>query len=408
MSTHCDLLITNVNLATMQKDSHQAYGAIYDGCLAVKEGKILFAGKAEEQDFAPKNAIDGNHRWLTPGLIDCHTHLVYGGNRAQEFEKRLQGVSYEEISKQGGGINSTVTATRAASEQALLDSATKRARRLMLEGVTTIEVKSGYGLDLNTELRMLDVTKQLEHALPVNVVSTFLGAHTVPPEYKDASDDYVSLICDKIMPAVAAQGIASFVDVFCEGIGFSPAQSEKIFQAAARNDLKIKAHVEQLSDLKGAALAAKYHAVSVDHLEYLNPEDILALSAANTVAVMLPGAFYFLNEKQLPPINALREAGVPMAVATDLNPGSSPLASLLTAMNMACTLFKLTPEEALAGATRHGAQALALDNKGQLAAGFDADFCLWDIEHPAELSYGINLVKPDDVWIGGEHVHLHP
>lgn len=403
MSLHCDLLINNINIATMQ-DTGQPYGALYDACIAVDKGKIVYVGSPEACPYAADEAHDGNDRWLTPGLIDCHTHLIYGGNRAKEFEKRLEGVSYEEIARQGGGINSTVTATRAASEQTLLDTAIKRATCLLNEGVTTVEIKSGYGLDLDTELRMLETARQLGQHMPLNVVATYLGAHTIPSEYKGHADDYIDYICAKVMPAVSVQGIATFVDVFCEGIGFSPEQSKRIFNAASRNGLKIKAHVEQLSDLKGAKLASEFNAVSVDHLEYLAVEDIPALKKAGTVAVMLPGAFYFLNEKQLPPIEALRQHKVPMAVATDLNPGSSPLASILTAMNMACTLFKLTPEEALRGCTVHAAKALAKDNKGKLEAGMDADICMWDIEHPSELAYGINLIKPSSVWIGGKHV----
>ena len=399
----CDLLIDNVNLATMQ-DSDQPYGAIANACLAITEGKILYAGLSANCEYESAMRIDGRGGWITPGLIDCHTHLVFGGNRAQEFEQRLEGVSYEEIARRGGGIKSTVKATRSSSHEDLLKSALKRVATLMSEGVTTIEVKSGYGLDKENELKMLQVARQISQHLPVNIRTTFLGAHTVPVEYQDNGDGYIEMLCSEVLPEVVKENLADAVDVFCESIGFNTQQTRRLFEAAKAHSLPIKAHVEQLSDLKGALLAAEFDALSVDHLEYLNPDDVPALKQSGTVAVMLPGAFYFLKESQKPPIEAIREHQVPMAVATDLNPGSSPMASLLGAMNMACVLFGLTPEEALAGTTRNAALALGLSNKGRLQSGYDADLCLWDINHPSELAYGLSLVKPEQVWIGGKHV----
>jgi imidazolonepropionase len=295
-----------------------------------------------------------------------------------------------------------VNATREASEQTLLSSAIKRAARLVEEGVTCIEVKSGYGLDLHTELKMLKVAKQISENLPVSIVTTYLGAHTVPKEYRSNPDDYVQFICDQVIPVVAKQRLATCVDVFCESIGFSPAQCRKIFEAAKAHALNVKAHVEQLSDLKGAKLAAEFGAISVDHIEYLDPKDIPVLQQSGTVAVLLPGAFYYLSETQKPPVAALRANQVPMAIATDLNPGSSPIASILTIMNMASVLFGLTPEEVLYGVTLHAAKALNLSNKGQVKTGMDADLCLWDIAHPAELVYGINQHRPSAKWFAGK------
>lgn len=401
-----DLIIRNVNLATMQANVDEPYGQIKSGLLAVKAGQIHWLGTEETApDFSSAAIFDGNGGWLTPGLVDCHTHLVYAGNRAQEFEWRLQGQSYEQIAQQGGGINSTVAATRAASEEELLQSAGQRLKQLLREGVTCIEIKSGYGLNLETEVRMLKVVRTLERQFSVTVNTTFLGAHALPPEYKDRADDYVDYVCEKMLPAIAEQKLADAVDVFCEGIGFSTAQCRKIFASARKLDLPVKGHVEQLSYQGGALLLADCAGLSADHLEYLPASDIPYLKQSNIVAVLLPGAYYFLNERQLPPIAAMRAAGLPMAVATDLNPGSSPMASLLLAMNQACVLFGLTPEEALAGATRYGAQALGLGNrKGQLQTGWDADLALWTISHPAELSYGINMNTPAEIWVAGQRV----
>lgn len=397
----CDLLINNVQIASMQV-TDKPYGIIENASVAVTDGKIVGIYQQDETAPCATQIIDGQSQWLLPGFIDCHTHLVYGGSRANEFEQRLLGVSYTDIAKRGGGIRSTVNATRAASHEQLLHSAIARAKRLAEEGVTCIEIKSGYGLDLDTEIKMLKVAKELEQYVDLSVVTTYLGAHAVPPEFNGKADDYIDFVCDEVMPQIAQQGLANAVDVFCEGIGFSPAQCQKVFVAAKQQGLKIKAHVEQLSDLKGALLAAEFNALSVDHIEYLAEQDVASLKASGTVAVILPGAYYYLHETQKPPIAALRQHGIPMAVATDLNPGTSPLSSLLTAMNMACVLFALTPEEALRGATAHAAQALGLaQSKGKIAVGFDADLCLWDIKHPVELVYGINQHRPHKKWVAG-------
>ena len=401
MTKQCDLIIDNVRIASMQKNDN-AYGIIPDSSVAIENGKILAIFDGSETSYQSDIRYDGENKWLLPGFIDCHTHLVYGGNRANEFEQRLQGKTYTEIAQQGGGIQGTVNATREASEQTLLSSAIKRAARLVEEGVTCIEVKSGYGLDLHTELKMLKVAKQISENLPVSIVTTYLGAHTVPKEYRSNPDDYVQFICDQVIPVVAKQRLATCVDVFCESIGFSPAQCRKIFEAAKAHALNVKAHVEQLSDLKGAKLAAEFGAISVDHIEYLDPKDIPVLQQSGTVAVLLPGAFYYLSETQKPPVAALRANQVPMAIATDLNPGSSPIASILTIMNMASVLFGLTPEEVLYGVTLHAAKALNLSNKGQVKTGMDADLCLWDIAHPAELVYGINQHRPSAKWFAGK------
>ncbi len=401
MTRQCDVIINNVRIASMQKNGN-AYGMLADSSVAITDGKVFSIFDDSETSYQSDIRYDGENKWLLPGFIDCHTHLVYGGNRANEFEQRLQGKTYTEIAQQGGGIQGTVNATREASEQTLLSSAIKRAARLVEEGVTCIEVKSGYGLDLHTELKMLKVAKQISENLPVSIVTTYLVAHTVPKEYRSNPDDYVQFICDQVIPVVAKQRLATCVDVFCESIGFSPAQCRKIFEAAKAHALNVKAHVEQLSDLKGAKLAAEFGAISVDHIEYLDPKDIPVLQKSGTVAVLLPGAFYYLSETQKPPVAALRANQVPMAIATDLNPGSSPIASILTIMNMASVLFGLTPEEVLYGVTLHAAKALNLSNKGQVKTGMDADLCLWDIAHPAELVYGINQHRPSAKWFAGK------
>jgi imidazolonepropionase len=401
MAEKCDLVIDNVRIASMQKND-KPYGILSQSSVAIKNGKVHAIFDASQESYHADRRCDGKNKWLLPGFIDCHTHLVYGGNRANEFEQRLQGKTYTEIAQQGGGIQGTVNATRKASEQTLLSTAIKRAARLAEEGVTCIEVKSGYGLDMHTELKMLKVAKQIAEHLPVSIVTTYLGAHTVPKEYRDNPDDYVQFICDQVIPNIAKQKLASCVDVFCESIGFSPAQCRKIFAAAKTHALNVKAHVEQLSDLKGAKLAAEFGALSVDHIEYLAPKDIPALKQAGTVAVLLPGAFYYLSETKKPPVAELRANNVPIAIATDLNPGSSPIASILTIMNMASVLFGLTPEEVLYGVTLNAAKALDLSNKGQIKMGMDADLCLWDIEHPAELVYGINQHRPSAKWLAGK------
>ena len=371
------------------------YGIIEDAAIAVARGNIVWIGKAIDLPVhsAPTSYLGGG--WVTPGLIDCHTHLVFGGDRATEYEMRLQGASYEDIAKTGGGIVSTVTDTRKASEAELFASAKKRLRALMSDGVTCVEVKSGYGLDLVTETKMLTVARQLGNELPVTVRTTCLAAHALPPEYKEQADAYINLVCERILPSIAQAGLADAVDGFCEGIAFSVEQIERVFQTAQALGLPVKLHAEQLSDLGGSGLAAKYNALSSDHLEYLSDADAVAIAKAGTVAVILPGAFFCLKETKLPPIARLRELGVAMAVASDANPGSAPVLSLRLMMSMACTLFGLTPLEALQGVTIHGAKALGLgDSHGQLKQGFAADFVCWGIKKPAELCY----------WLGGQLV----
>ncbi|HUG76493.1 MAG TPA: imidazolonepropionase [Burkholderiales bacterium] len=381
-----DAVWLNVHLATMCGNA--AYGEIRDAALAVRDGRISWVGPRRAWAGRAREERDAGGAWITPGLIDCHTHLVYGGNRAQEFELRLQGASYEDIAKAGGGIVATVKATRAATPAALLKSAQKRLAQWLREGTAVIEIKSGYGLDRDTELKMLRVARQLAGA--VTVKTTFLGAHAVPPEYKGREDDYIALVCDEVLPAAAAEGLADAVDAFCERIAFDPAQSARVLRKAKALGLAVKLHADQLSDLGGAALAAAHGALSADHMEHSSDAGIEAMQRAGTVAVLLPGAFYFLREKKLPPIEALRRHGVPIALATDHNPGSSPLTSPLLVLNMACTLFGLTPEEALAGMTRNGARALGMHSShGTLEPGKAADFALWEIASPGELAYAV-------------------
>ncbi len=389
-------LYTNANLAAMTQDV--SYGRILDGALAVSGDRIAWVGPEKGLPQEISRAIRQRHdvggAWITPGLIDCHTHLVYGGSRAREFELRLQGATYEEIARQGGGIVSTVAATREADEASLLEQSAPRLESLLAEGVTTVEIKSGYGLDMETELRMLRVARKLGERLPVRVRTTFLGAHALPAEYKDRPDDYIDFVCREVMPRAAAEGLADFVDAFCERIAFTQAQTERVFQAAQNLGLPVKIHAEQLSDMNGAALASRYKALSADHLEHLSEDGARAMAESGVTAVLLPGAFYFLKDEKKPPVDLLRKHGVPMAVSTDMNPGSSPAGSLLLMLNMACVLFSLTPEEALAGITRNAARALGLkDELGTLEAGKFADFVLWDISEPAELAYrfGFNL-----------------
>lgn len=400
-----DLTITNVQLATMDTDLTRPYGAIMDAEIGILDGKIVWVGPRKESGLTATDHFDGRAGWLTPGLIDCHTHLVYGGSRAKEWESRLQGVSYEEIARRGGGIVSTVTATREASFEELERSAQKRLQILLADGVTSIEIKSGYGLELETERKMLQVAARLAQNNALTVRKTFLGAHALPAEYQGRSDDYIQLLVEQMLPALAAADLVDAVDVFCEEIGFSRIQCERVFQCAKKLGLPVKGHVEQLSNLAGARLVAEYDGLSVDHVEYLATEDIPFIQQQDVVAVLLPGAYYFLNETQKPPVQGFRDAGVAMAIATDLNPGSSPICSLLLVMNMACVQFGLTPEEALAGVTRHGAKALGLgQTKGMIKAGMDADLALWEIEHPSELSYGVNMLTPDRIWRAGQHV----
>lgn len=378
-------LLTDVTLATLTGEN--AYGLLSDAAIGITAGKIQWIGPAADAPAA-HNTHSYPGRLITPALIDCHTHLVHGGNRAKEFELRLNGASYEEIARAGGGILSTVTHTREASEDVLVESALKRLDALIAEGVGTIEIKSGYGLDTENELKMLRAAKRLSKERDIRVKTTFLGAHALPPEYSDRADDYISLLCEEMLPAAHAEGLVDAVDGFCENIAFSAAQMERVFDVAQSLNLPVKLHAEQLSDQGGAVMAAGRGALSVDHLEYLKPQDAQILAQNKTVAVLLPAAFYFLRETKLPPMQALREAGVGMALASDNNPGSSPITSLLMVMNMACTLFRMTPEEALTGCTRSAAQALGLQNElGTLEVGKQADLAIWDVQEPAELSY---------------------
>ena len=380
---------------------------VESGAVGVRDGRIVWVGPT---DGLPKDALskslkqlDCGGRLVTPGLVDCHTHLVYGGNRAHEFELRLNGASYEEIARTGGGINATVQATRRATESELYEQALPRLERLMEDGVTTVEIKSGYGLDTENELKMLRVVQRLKQDLPVNIKATFLGAHAVPPEYAGRADDYIDIVCREMLPQVVAEELADAVDAFCEGIGFTPAQVERVFIAAREHGLDIKCHAEQLSDLQGAVLAARYGAVSVDHLEYLQGRDVQKIAEAGSTAVLLPGAFYFLRESKCPPISALRLYDVPIALATDSNPGSSPVLSLTLMLNMGCTLFGLTPREALSGVTRNGARALGLEQQlGTLEVGKRADLVLWNVSKPAELSYAIGDRPCSTVMYGGQ------
>ncbi|MEG3089535.1 imidazolonepropionase [Sphingomonas sp. PB4P5] len=388
--TRCDRLWKNARLATMVAGG-DGLGIVNDGIVAATGGRIVFAGSAAGAPaLDAAETVDCGGRWITPGLVDCHTHLVYAGNRAHEFELRLAGASYEEIARAGGGIASTVEATRAASEDELVTSALPRLDALLAEGVTTVEIKSGYGLTLIDESRMLRAARRLGDERRVRVRTTFLGAHAVPPEWRDDPDGYVSEIIHVMLPAIAAAGLADAVDGFCEGIGFSPAQIARVFAAAQSARLPVKLHAEQLSNLRGAALAAEYGALSADHLEYADDATIAAMAKAGTVAVLLPGAFYFTREERKPPVAALRAAGVPIALATDCNPGTSPLTSPLLVMNMAATFFRLTVPECLAGLTREGARALGLqDEIGTLEPGKYCDLAIWDVERPAELVYRI-------------------
>ena len=399
-----DTLIEHVNIATMQsRFVDTPYGAIKDGAIAILNEKIIWVGKRKNiPEIDIKQRIDGHGYWLTPGLIDCHTHLVYGGHRALEFEQRLSGVTYEEIARQGGGIMSTVNATRQADDRTLRQDAFKRLQRLHEEGVTTIEIKSGYGLDLETELRLLRIAKSLQSLLPVTIKTTYLGAHALPAEFENKEKEYINFICEHVIPKVSEENLADAVDVFCDEIGFSFKQCRKVFKAAQRHNLRVKAHAEQLSYQGGGKLVAEFNGLSADHLEYLPEDDIPSLVKQNIIGVLLPAAFYYLHERQLPPIKAMRQRGLKMAVASDCNPGSAPIASLLTAMNQACVLFGLTPEESLLGVTQHAAAALGLqEQKGQIAHGFDADLLLWEIDHPSQLSYAINMHRPQQIWVGG-------
>jgi imidazolonepropionase len=393
-SPRWDGLLLDCRLATLS-DNGQPYGRIENAAFGWKDGKITFAAPQAQLPNKPEALTDRveslRGAWITPGLIDCHSHLVFAGNRAHEFELRLHGAGYEEIARAGGGIVSTVEHTRAASEDELLAQSLPRARALRADGVTTLEIKSGYGLDFESEAKMLRVGRRIGEELGLDVHTTFLGAHAVPPEFAGRQSDYVDELCVRMLPSIAHEGLADAVDAFCENIAFTPTETRRVFETARTLGLPVKLHADQLSDLNGAALAAEFNALSADHLEYTNEGGVRAMAAAGTVAVILPAAFYTLRETKLPPIEQFRAHGVPMAVASDLNPGTSPVLSLRHAMNLACTLFRLTPEEALRGATVNAARALGLTDRGTLQAGQRADFVVWDIEHPAELCY----------WIGG-------
>lgn len=387
------MLLTHATCAKLS--SGHGYGLIADGALALADGKIAWIGPAADlpKRYRHLEAVDLKGRLVTPGLIDCHTHLVYGGNRAAEFEQRLNGASYQQIAQSGGGILSTVKATQDASQEDLLAGALARIDQMIAHGLTTIEIKSGYGLDCDTELKMLRVARLIGEQRRVSVRTSFLGAHAVPPDFQGRADAYIDQICLPALQLAHRDGLVDAVDGFCEGIAFSAAQIERVFKMAQHLGLPIKLHAEQLSNTGGTRLAARYGALSADHLEYASADDAAAMAAAGTTAVILPGAFYTLRETQIPPIDALRASQVPMALATDCNPGSSPLTSLLLAMNMGCTLFRMTPLEALLGATRHAAGALGLLDRGTLAPGARADLCVWDAEHPAELAYQIGGVS---------------
>lgn len=403
-----DKLWINATVCTCEN----GYGLVTQAALASKDGSIAWVGPLDRLSGSPEDlaeeVIDVNHRLITPGLIDCHSHIVYAGDRAHEFEMRLQGKTYEEIAKQGGGIQSTVLATRKATEDELFEQSVYRAHALMMSGVTTIEIKSGYGLDWETEAKMLRVAKRIGEFLPLSVQTTFLGAHTIPVEYRKNPDNYIDIVCNEMIPRVAKEELADAVDVFCESIAFSLEQTERVFKAAREHGLAIKCHAEQLSNMGCAKLASEYGALSVDHLEYLTDEDVAALKKSGTVAVLLPGAYYFLREKQLPPINALRVHQIPIAIASDCNPGTSPVLSLLLMMNMSSTLFSLTPEEVLMGVTAHASQALGLQELiGTLTVGKAADLAIWEVEHPVELAYYIGgnplamLVKSGELVVSG-------
>ncbi|MHC0521274.1 imidazolonepropionase [Vibrio harveyi] len=410
-----DLLIENARLVTMQEGEH-GYLPSPPARVGIRSGKIVAISTTEKgKDSAQTESIlnpdhyeqtlDLQNRLLLPGLIDCHTHLVYAGNRANEFEMRLNDVPYETIAKQGGGILSTVHATRTATKEQLIELALPRLDGLIASGVTSIEVKSGYGLTLDDEIKMLRAAKALEHERKVKITTTLLAAHALPPEYKDCADDYIQHICDDIIPLVAQENLATSVDVFCESIGFNLEQTERVFQSATQHGLRVKGHTEQLSMLGGTALTAQYNGLSADHIEYLDEQGVIALANSPTVATLLPGAYYFLRETQLPPIDLLREHKVPMAIATDINPGTSPFADLTLMMNMACTLFRLTPQEALRGVTQNAAKALGYgESRGVIDIGCDADLSIWDIEHPADLSYQVGAKRLVGRIVNGEYV----
>ena len=398
------MLLRNAKVVTITDDNR--YGLIECGAIAIQDGLIDWVGSNDEvpAKYLEQASRDLEGRLITPALIDCHTHVVYGGNRAVEFEMRLEGASYEEIARAGGGIVSTVTATRQADVDQLVKTALPRVDALLAEGVSVIEVKSGYGLDRDTELNMLRAARKIAALRPVRIKTTFLGAHATPAEFKGEPDRYIDEVCIPALRAAHAEGLVDAVDGFCEGIAFNPDQIKRVFDVARELGIPVKLHAEQLSNIGGTRLAAEYGAISIDHVEYANEDDARAMAKSGSVAVLLPGAFYTLHETRLPPIADFRKHGVPMAVATDCNPGTSPLMSILLTMNMTCTLFRLTPEEALCGATKHAATALGLSDTGQIKAGLRADLAIWDIEHPAELSYRIGFNPLFERIFGGETV----
>lgn len=400
-----DLLLTNARIATMQ-ESDVAYGVIENGALGVADGKIAWVGPESELPSGINcRTLSLQNRWLTPALIDCHTHVVFGGNRAEEFEQRLMGVSYEEIAKAGGGILATVNETRSASSDELANSAVVRLNSLAREGVATVEIKSGYGLDVENELKMLRVARSVAGSSGISTSTSFLGAHTVPAEFTGKADHYIKMLCEEALPRAVDEGLVDAVDAYCEGIAFSTDQIARLFETAQSLNLPVKLHADQLSDSGGAELAASFHALSADHLEYTSKEGVSALADAGSVAVLLPGAFLTLGETQLPPVDLLREQQVPIAVATDCNPGTSPVCSLRSAMNLATSLFKLTPEECLAGTTREAARALGLlHDRGTLETGKRADVAVWNIGHPRELTYWLGLNELSDLFIGGREI----
>jgi imidazolonepropionase len=400
-----DLLLTNARIATM-KESDVAYGVIENGALGIADGKIAWVGlESELPSGINARTLSLHDRWLTPALIDCHTHVVFGGNRAEEFEQRLMGVSYEEIAKAGGGILSTVNATRSASSNELANSASVRLNSLAREGVATVEIKSGYGLDVENELKMLRVARSLAGSSGISTSTSFLGAHTVPAEFAGRADQYIEMLCEEALPRAAEEGLVDAVDAYCENIAFSTDQIARLFETAQSLNLPVKLHADQLSDSGGAELAASFLALSADHLEYTSKEGVTALADAGSVAVLLPGAFLTLGQTQLPPVDLLREEQVPIAVATDCNPGTSPICSLRSAMNLATSLFKLTPEECLAGTTREAARALGLlHDRGTLETGKRADIAAWNIGHPRELTYWLGLNELSDLFIDGREI----
>ncbi|KTD98376.1 imidazolonepropionase [Pseudoalteromonas sp. H71] len=399
-----DLLLTDANIATMDPTRDTPYGIIENAALAIKNGEIAWLGEQASLpsfDAFATRTLSIKGQWLTPGLIDCHTHLVFAGSRAQEFEQRLQGVSYEQIAAQGGGIASTVKATRAADREQLFVDAKDRLNTLLKEGVTTVEIKSGYGLDTENEIKILEVARLLGEHHPIDIKTTFLGAHALPNEYKGRADEYIDLVCNEMLERVVVGDLADAVDVFCENVGFSYEQTKRVFTAATKHNLPIKCHAEQLSNQYGAELVAEFNGLSADHIEYLDEQGVKAMAKAGTVAVLLPGAFYFLRETKQPPIALLNQYKVPIAIASDFNPGTSPLCSVQLMMNMACTLFRLTPEQALAGVTSNAAKALGLNDRGVLKVGARADIAHWQISHPSQLSYQFGVNKLSNLWILG-------